>query len=138
ELLPHPGQLGELRGDAQAVAQDTVDRERAISHEPLGSRPATPSVWGSAPQTGGGRRSSSGSAGRRRLRSGWPLLEQPAPLLAGLALVLGCGADRLGEAVPPLVRPAGVDDQARVEALLVGVDGRIERARPGALDDVER
>ncbi len=38
----------------------------------------------------------------------------------------------------PFERLRRVDEQARVEALVVGVDGGVERARPRAVDDVER
>ena len=64
--------------------------------------------------------------------------EQVTPLLPRLALGLGVRADRGREFVPPLPRPRGVDDHARVVALGIRRDGWVERAGPGAVDDVER
>src|SRR3989442_10060832 len=46
--------------------------------------------------------------------------QKPAPLLAGLPLVLGIRPDRDGKPVLPLPRAGGVDDHPGVEPLVVG------------------
>src|SRR5205807_3358515 len=59
------------------------------------------------------------------------------PLLARLTLRRGDRPLLYRKLVAPLPRPRRVDDHARVVALDVRRDGRIERAGPGPVDDVE-
>src|SRR4051794_3570340 len=61
-------------------------------------------------------------------------IQDPAPATPVLAGLLGSDHG-VGEAVLPFPRLGGIDEQARVEAALVGMDGRIEGTAPGAVDD---
>src|SRR5205823_6648039 len=49
----------------------------------------------------------------------------------------GLRPDRRREPVAPLPGAGRVDDEPAVEALLPGLDGRVEWAAPGAVDDVQ-
>src|SRR5581483_1174280 len=60
------------------------------------------------------------------------------PFLADFFLELGARLRDRRKILDPLERPARVDDRARVEALLPGLDARIERPAPAATENLNR
>src|SRR4051812_2806812 len=79
-----------------------------------------------------------GSAGFAMSAKVASLFDEPAPALASDLLLFGGQVAHGRELLLPLERAARVDDESRVEALLVRMDRRIQRAAPGALDEVDR
>src|SRR4030081_735331 len=64
-------------------------------------------------------------------------LQDPAPPLARNPLLFGRRSDRGRKLLLPLPWTRRVDDEAAVKTLLAGLNRRIERSAPRAMDDVQ-